>query len=70
MSSIWSNHAAHLTELVNGNRETQAHLYLEQLMLFPVDVQDKIIEEISHLSHCNCDAVANIISKHTVFDLD
>lgn len=70
MSSIWTNHAAHLAELVNGNRETQAHLYLEQLMLFPVDVQDKIIEEISHLTRCNSESVAGIISKHTIFDLD
>ncbi len=70
MSSIWINHAMHLSDLVNGNRETQAHLYLEQLMLFPVDVQDKIIEEISHLQHCNSDAVAGIIGKYSIFDLN
>lgn len=69
MSSIWINHASHLTELINNNRETQAHLYLEQLMLFPVDVQDKIIEEISHLSNCNSDAVASIIGRYTMFEL-
>ncbi len=69
MSSIWINHANHLTHLINNNREMQAHLYLEQLMLFPVDVQDKIIEEISHLSNCNNDAVAAVIGQYTMFDL-
>lgn len=69
MSSIWINHASHLTELINSNKETQAHLYLEQLMLFPVDVQDKIIEEISHLSNCNSDSVASIIGRYSMFEL-
>lgn len=69
MSSIWINHATHLTELINNNKETQAHLYLEQLMLFPVDVQDKIIEEISHLANCNSEEVASVIGRYTIFDL-
>ena len=69
MSSIWINHATHLTELINNNKETQAHLYLEQLMLFPVDVQDKIIEEISHLSNLNSEEVARVIGRYTIFDL-
>lgn len=69
MSAIWKNHAMHLADMMNGNNETQAHLYLEQLMLFPVDIQDKIIEEISNLSQCNSDAVASIISQYSSFDL-
>ena len=69
MSAIWINHANRLAEYINANNETQAHLYLEQLMLFPVDVQDKIIEDISRLSHCSNDAISNIISKYTIFDL-
>ena len=59
----------HLANMINCNNETQAHLYLEQLMLFPVDVQDKIIEEISNLRHCNSDAVADIIGRYSMPEL-
>lgn len=69
MSAIWINHANRLAEFINANNELQAHLYLEQLMLFPVDIQDKIIEDISRLTHCNSDGIANIISHYTIFEL-
>jgi len=69
MSALWKNHADHLSEMINANNETQAHMYLEQLMLFPVDVQDKIIDDISHLSNCNSDNVASIIHRYTIFDM-
>jgi len=69
MSAIWKNHASRLAEFINNNNETQAHLYLEQLMLFPVDIQDKIIEDISQLQHCNNDAVSSIIGKYSMFEL-
>lgn len=68
MSAIWTNHAGRLLHLINSNNELQAHLYLEQLMLFPEDIQNKIIEDISHLTLCNRDAVAKIISDYTTFD--
>jgi len=55
--------------MINANNETQAHIYLEQLLLFPVDIQDKIIEEISHLRSCSSDAVANIIGHYSIMDL-
>ncbi len=69
MSAIWKNHANRLTEFINNNNETQAHLYLEQLMLFPVDVQDKIIEDISKLTHCSSDAISRIITQYTMLEL-
>lgn len=69
MSAIWKNHAMHLANMINCNKETQAHLYLEQLMLFPVDVQDRIIEEISSLAHCNSEAVADIIGRYSMPEL-
>ena len=69
MSVIWKNHANHLTKLIDNNNETQAHLYLEQLLLFPVDIQDKIIEDISQLSHCNNDAVSGIINHYSMSEL-
>ncbi len=68
MSAIWKNHANRIAEFMNNNNETQAHLYLEQLMLFPVDVQDKIIEDISQLTHCSSDAISSIISRYTMFE--
>jgi len=66
MSAIWNSHATELAKYLDCNNELQAHLYLEQLLLFPVDIQDKIIEEISHLSQCNQKAVADIISYYTI----
>jgi len=69
MSAIWKNHADRLIELINSNNETQAHLYLEQLMLLSVDIQDKIINDVSNLTHCNSDEVANIINKYTMMEI-
>jgi hypothetical protein len=69
MSAMWKNHANKLCEFMNGKNETQAHLYLEQLLLFPVDIQDKIIEDISQLNMCSRDEVAAIISRYSMFEL-
>jgi hypothetical protein len=65
MSSIWNNHAVHLAELIDSNDPTQAHMYLEQLMLFPVDIQDKIIQEISILPKCSSNKIEEIISHYS-----
>lgn len=70
MSAIWQNHADHLIMLLDNNREIQAHLYLEKLLLFPVDIQDKIIDEVSRLSNCNTESVAAIINRYTMFELN
>lgn len=69
MSVIWQHQARRLNKLIDANNETQAHLYLEQLLLFPVNIQDKIIEDISHLSHCDSIAVANILGHYSIIDL-
>ena len=69
MSVIWKNHADRLITLINSNNESDAHLYLEQLMLFPVDIQDKIISDVSHLKHCNTDEVASIINRYMMFEM-
>jgi len=49
MSATWKYQARRLKQMIDSNNETQAHLYMEHLLLFPVDIQDRIIEEISHL---------------------
>ncbi|TPH12895.1 hypothetical protein [Litorilituus lipolyticus] len=69
MCATWKHPAKRLMKMIDANKETQAHMYLEQFLLFPVDVQDSIIEDISHLSNCNSDAVANIIGNHAMVDL-
>ncbi len=69
MSAVFRCQARCLNQMIDANNETQAHIYLEQLLLFPVDVQDKIIEEISHLNNCSSDAVANILGHHSIMDL-
>ena len=69
MSAMFRCHARCLSQMIDANNETQAHIYLEQLLLFPVDIQDKIIEEISHLRNCSSDAVANIIGHYSIMDL-
>ncbi len=69
MDTTWACQARCLKEMIDSNNETQAHMYLEQLLLFPVDIQDKIIDEISHLNHCNSDAVADILGNYSIMDL-
>ena len=69
MSATWHHQARRLSQMINSNNETQAHLYLEQLLLFPVDIQDRIIEDISNLSHCTTVAVASILGNYSIVDL-
>ena len=69
MSAIWKYQAQHLKQMIDSNNETQAHLYMERLLLFPIDIQDRIIEDISHLSHSNSDAVANILGHYSIQEL-
>jgi len=69
MSAIFRYQAQCLNKMIDANNETQAHIYLEQLLLFPVDIQDKIIEEISFLGNCSSDAVASIIGHYSIIDL-
>ncbi len=69
MAGIWVEHADHLLGLVNHNKDLEAHLYLEQLMLFPVNIQDKIIEDISVLPHCSNEEVAKILTRYTMSDM-
>ncbi len=69
MNTTWTCHARCLNQMIDANNETQAHMYLEQLLLFPVDIQDRIIEEISHLKNCSSDAVADIIGHYSIMDL-
>ncbi|WP_371379115.1 hypothetical protein [Thalassotalea aquiviva] len=64
MESIWQHHAEHLGELVNAKDELQAHLFLEQLMLFPVDIQDKIINDIASLGKCKTEDIEEILSYY------
>lgn len=69
MSAIWKYQAQRLKELIDQNNETSAHLYLEHLMLFPVDIQDKIIEDISQLPYCSSEAIESILGKYSIFNL-
>lgn len=69
MCAVYRHQAKCLNKMIDANDEMQAHIYLEQLLLLPVDIQDKIIDEISHLGSCNNDAVANIIGRHSIIDL-
>jgi|TARA_B110000116_G_scaffold269432_1_gene285383 hypothetical protein len=69
MSTTWKYQARRLKQMIDSNNETQAHLYMERLMLFPVDIQDRIIEDISDLSHCSGDAVASILSHYSILEL-
>lgn len=69
MSEAFRIQAQRLNKMIDANNATQAHLYLEQLLLFPVDIQDKIIDEISHLGNCNSNDVAKIINRYSIIDL-
>jgi hypothetical protein len=61
--------ARYLNQIIDANNNIQAHMYLEQLLLFPVDIQDRIIDEISHLSNCNSDSIAGILGQYSMLDL-
>lgn len=65
MASIWQNHANDIAHLIDQNDPTKAHLYLETLMLLPVDIQDKIIHEISSLPKCSNDKIEAILTKYS-----
>lgn len=69
MSSTWKYQAHRLKQIIDSNNETHAHLYMEKLLLFPIDIQDKIIEDISHLPDCNNAAVANILGHYSIREL-
>lgn len=69
MSEAFRKQAQRLNKMIDANNSTQAHMYLEQLLLFPVDIQDRIINDISGLGNCNSDDVAKIISRYSMIDL-
>jgi len=56
--------------LVDEQKETQLQHYLGEIMLFPSDVQDKIIEDISMLPLCTKDAVADILDYYSTEQVD
>jgi hypothetical protein len=51
--------------LVNEDKEAQLHNYLGKIMLFPEDIQDNIIEEISMLPLCTKAAINDILAYYT-----
>lgn len=69
MCALWHSHARMLYDCMQDHNDIKAHLFLEQLLLLPVNVQDKIIEEISHLPQCNSEAIASILGRYTIVDL-
>ena len=69
MSAVWKYQARHLKTMIDANNETQAHLYMEHLMLFPVNIQDRIIEDISHLPNCSTNAIAKILGSYSMLEL-
>lgn len=69
MSEAFKKQAQRLNRMIDANNVIQAHIYLEQLMLFPVDIQDKIIDEISELGNCKSEAIASIINRYSMIDL-
>ncbi|MDP7591991.1 MAG: hypothetical protein QF552_04715 [Litorilituus sp.] len=66
MSAIFKGKTQPLNQMVDINNQAQAYLYLEQLLLLPVDIQDRIFEDISQLNNCNSDCVTDIISHYSM----
>lgn len=69
MSTTRTCQAPFLQKMIAENNETRVPMYLEQLLLFPLDIQDIIIEEISHLDHCDSDSIARIIYHYSMIDI-
>ena len=61
MRTLCNYHTQQLQQAINGSHETKTQLYLEQILCFPDNIQDKIIDDISRLSQCNSDSIASII---------
>lgn len=66
MNTAWRHQAQHLNQLIDAGNENQARIYLEQLLLFPPNIQNRIIEDISKLSHCNSQSIASIMHHYSV----
>lgn len=66
MSHTWKYKLYGAKEMLSTSNETNADIYLERLLLFPIDIQNKIIEDISQLPQCTIDSVANIMSFYSV----
>ena len=69
MCASWKYQARRLKQMIDTKNETHAHIYMERLMLLPVDIQDRIIEDISDLPQCSSDAVAGILGHYSIQDL-
>lgn len=66
MSSIFKSNNQQLNKIIDANKDIQTHIFLEQLLLLPIDLQDKVIDEISLLGNCNSHAIAKIIGKYSI----
>ncbi|XPF94417.1 hypothetical protein ACM9HF_20805 [Colwellia sp. RE-S-Sl-9] len=62
MSAVWTKHADELLNLMNEQK------YLQQLLSFPLDIQDKIIEDISSSPLCTKEEIVNIMTYYTMLE--
>ena len=70
MSALCFYRAGHLFDLVNHNKTIEMSLYFEHLMLYPNNIQDEILEDISKLPLCNNEAIAKIFSCYSPAYID
>ncbi|WP_426360410.1 hypothetical protein ACPUVO_09430 [Pseudocolwellia sp. HL-MZ19] len=47
------------------DKEVELHTYLSKIMLFPEDLQDKIIEDIGMLPRCTKAAVNELLASYS-----
>lgn len=64
MKSTWSNNVDGIFNFIDINQGSPVRVTIDQLMLFPAEIQDKIIEDISLLPLCTKEAVTKIINKY------
>jgi len=53
-----------ITHMLTENSIINAQLYFAQLLQFPNDIQDNIIDDISNLPHCTDDAITAILYQY------
>ncbi|WP_076419677.1 hypothetical protein [Colwellia sp. UCD-KL20] len=62
MSSIWIYNSDDFLNLINDQK------YLQRLLSFPVDIQDKIIEDISNAPLCTKEEIAKILTYYAMLE--
>lgn len=64
MNKLLNENERHFLSLISEEAETKTEHAFDSVASFPLEVQDKIIEDISLLDLCTKEAVASVIAYY------